>query len=130
AGVRVGRDDNAAEMEKDGERRMRLLQRSGEAATIERPAAPLPLTGTAQPAEDHAPAAQAVEDHALAAQAVEAQRGEGALPARLFINRTFAIYTAGSFISATGSWFQVVALGWLVVSVGGSHSGFLLGLVG
>lgn len=99
---------------------MRLLQRSGEAATIERPAAPLPLTGTARQAEDHAPTAQAVE----------AQRGEGALPARLFINRTFAIYTAGSFISATGSWFQVVALGWLVVSVGGRHSGFLLGLVG
>lgn len=50
--------------------------------------------------------------------------------ARLFINRNFAIYTAGSFVSATGSWFQVVALGWLVVSVGGSNSGFLLGLVG
>lgn len=49
---------------------------------------------------------------------------------RLFINRNFALYTAGSFASATGGWFQVVALGWLVVSVGGRQSGVLLGLVG
>ena len=50
--------------------------------------------------------------------------------ARVLINPNFALYTAGSFVSATGSWFQVVALGWLVVSIGGSQAGFLLGLVG
>jgi MFS family permease len=96
---------------------MRLLRSPEEAATIERPVAARSLPATAQPAAKHAAAEPVVE-------------AESALPVRLFINRNFAIYTAGSFISATGSWFQVVALGWLVVSVGGSHSGFLLGLVG
>jgi len=55
---------------------------------------------------------------------------EGSRLARLLINRDFAIFSGGAFISATGSWFQVVALGWLVVSVGGRNAGFLLGLVG
>ncbi|HZS90188.1 MAG TPA: MFS transporter [Chloroflexota bacterium] len=50
--------------------------------------------------------------------------------AGLFINRDFAVYTAGAFVSATGSWFQVVGLGWLVVSEGGRQAGFWLGLVG
>src|SRR5438105_3083207 len=34
----------------------------------------------------------------------------------------------GSFVSATGSWIQSVALGWLVLDLG--DSAFLLGLVG
>src|SRR5690349_2432680 len=77
-------------------------------------------------------------DHASTAPLQQIAGHEDAADAsrlvRLFINRNFAIYTAGSLVSATvsatGSWFQVVALGWLVVSVGGSNSAFLLGLVG
>ncbi|MHB0879119.1 MAG: MFS transporter [Anaerolineae bacterium] len=45
---------------------------------------------------------------------------------RLFINRNYALFMAGAFVSATGSWAQSVALGWLVLSLGNSE--FLLGL--
>ena len=99
---------------------MRLPWWSSDVTSLERPVGSMTLSGTARQAAERTPTEQAVV----------AERREGALPSRLLINRDFSIYTAGSFISATGSWFQVVALGWLVVSIGGRHSGFLLGLVG
>ncbi|MDQ3700273.1 MAG: MFS transporter [Chloroflexota bacterium] len=45
---------------------------------------------------------------------------------RLLINRNYALFMAGSFVSALGSWFQGVALGWLVLEL--SDSPFVLGL--
>ena len=45
---------------------------------------------------------------------------------RFFINRDYALFMLGSFISATGSWAQTVALGWIVLELG--NSTFLLGL--
>jgi len=42
------------------------------------------------------------------------------------INRNYALFMAGSFISALGSWFQAVAIGWLVLELSGSP--FVLGL--
>ncbi|NPV07639.1 MAG: MFS transporter [Anaerolineae bacterium] len=45
---------------------------------------------------------------------------------RAFINRNYALFMAGAFVSATGSWAQSVALGWLVLELGDSE--FLLGL--
>jgi MFS family permease len=44
------------------------------------------------------------------------------------LNRDFTVFTIGAFASATGSWIQTVALGWLVLEIG--DSAFLLGLVG
>jgi|DewCreStandDraft_2_1066082.scaffolds.fasta_scaffold00396_47 MFS family permease len=44
----------------------------------------------------------------------------------VFINRNYALFMAGSFVSATGSWFQAVAVGWLVLEL--SNSAFILGL--
>lgn len=76
-----------------------------------------PDPGAVPPVDEPAPAGHASE------------AGQPLL-ARVFINRNFAIYTAGSFVSATGGWFQVVALGWLAVTIGGRQAGFLLGLVG
>jgi MFS family permease len=46
----------------------------------------------------------------------------------LLINRNYTLFMVGSFVSATGSWIQSVALGWLVLDLG--DSAFLLGLVG
>jgi MFS family permease len=46
----------------------------------------------------------------------------------LLINRNYTLFMIGSFVSATGSWIQSVALGWLVLELG--DSAFLLGLVG
>ena len=45
---------------------------------------------------------------------------------RIFINRNYAIFMVGAFVSATGSWGQAVALSWLVLELGNSE--FLLGL--
>ena len=45
---------------------------------------------------------------------------------RFLINRDYALFMLGSFISATGSWAQAVALGWVVLELG--NSAFLLGL--
>jgi len=45
---------------------------------------------------------------------------------RVLINRNYALFMAGGFISATGSWGQSVALSWLVLELGNSE--FLLGL--
>jgi MFS family permease len=45
---------------------------------------------------------------------------------RVLINRNYALFMAGSFVSATGSWFQAVAVGWLVLEL--SNSAFVLGL--
>jgi MFS family permease len=45
-----------------------------------------------------------------------------------FINRNFTLFMIGSFVAATGSWSQAVALGWLVLELG--NSTFLLGLAG
>lgn len=45
---------------------------------------------------------------------------------RIFINRNYALFMAGAFVSATGSWGQSVALSWLVLELGNSE--FLLGL--
>jgi MFS family permease len=45
---------------------------------------------------------------------------------RVFINRNYALFMAGAFVSATGSWAQSVALGWVVLDLGDSE--FLLGL--
>lgn len=45
---------------------------------------------------------------------------------RLLINRNYALFMAGSFVSALGSWFQGVALGWMVLEL--SDSPFVLGL--
>ncbi len=46
------------------------------------------------------------------------------LPQRLwrqvFITRNYALFMAGSFVSALGSWFQGVAIGWLVLELTGS----------
>jgi MFS family permease len=42
------------------------------------------------------------------------------------INRNYTLFMAGSFISAMGSWFQAVAIGWLVLEL--SNSTFVLGL--
>ena len=44
----------------------------------------------------------------------------------ILINRNYALFTAGSFVSAFGSWLQQVAIGWLVLELGNSE--FLLGL--
>ncbi len=41
------------------------------------------------------------------------------------VNRNFALFLGGSFITAMGSWFQSVAIGWLVLELG--NSTFLLG---
>jgi MFS family permease len=46
--------------------------------------------------------------------------------ARAFVNRNYALFMAGAFVSATGSWAQSVAVGWLVLDLG--NSTFLLGL--
>jgi hypothetical protein len=45
---------------------------------------------------------------------------------RLLINRNFALFSAGSFFSALGSWFLTVAVGWLVFDL--TDSAFVLGL--
>jgi MFS family permease len=50
--------------------------------------------------------------------------GEGI--SRALINRNYALFMAGSFVSATGTWAQAVAIGWLVLDLG--NSTFLLGL--
>jgi MFS family permease len=42
------------------------------------------------------------------------------------INRNYTLFMAGSFVSALGSWFQAVAIGWLVLELSGSP--FILGL--
>jgi MFS family permease len=50
----------------------------------------------------------------------------GGLVSRALINRNYALFMAGSFVSATGMWAQAVAIGWLVLDLG--NSTFLLGL--
>jgi MFS family permease len=45
---------------------------------------------------------------------------------RALINRNYALFMAGSFVSATGMWAQAVAIGWIVLDLG--NSTFLLGL--
>ncbi len=45
---------------------------------------------------------------------------------RLLINRNFALFSAGSFVGAMGSWFQSVAIGWLVLEL--TNSSFMLGM--
>jgi MFS family permease len=45
---------------------------------------------------------------------------------RMLINRNYSLFMAGSFVSALGSWFQGVAIGWLVLEL--SDSSFALGL--
>ena len=50
----------------------------------------------------------------------------GSSLARALINRNYALFMAGAFVSATGSWAQSVAVGWLVLDLG--NSTFLLGL--
>lgn len=39
----------------------------------------------------------------------------------LFINRDYALFMGGSFISATGNWLLAVAIGWLVWEIGRSE---------
>jgi MFS family permease len=39
---------------------------------------------------------------------------------RVLINRNYALFMAGSFVSAMGSWFQAVAFGWIVLELTGS----------
>ena len=46
--------------------------------------------------------------------------------AQLLINRNYALFLSGAFVSALGVWMQTVALGWLVLEL--SNSAFLLGL--
>jgi hypothetical protein len=46
----------------------------------------------------------------------------------IFINRNYTLFIAGSFVGATGSWIQGVAMGWLALELG--NSAFVLGLVG
>ncbi len=43
-------------------------------------------------------------------------------------NRNYALFMAGAFVTALGSWMQSVALGWTVLQLG--NSAFLLGLLG
>jgi len=45
-------------------------------------------------------------------------KGKGGLLARFFINRNYALFMAGAFVSAPGSWAQAVALSWLVLELG------------
>ncbi len=45
---------------------------------------------------------------------------------RLLINRNYALFMGGSFLSALGGWVQAVAIGWLVFDLTGSP--FILGL--
>ncbi|CAA9235802.1 MAG: hypothetical protein AVDCRST_MAG77-1256 [uncultured Chloroflexi bacterium] len=45
---------------------------------------------------------------------------------RVLINRDYALFMAGSFVSAMGSWFQAVAIGWIVLEL--TDSPFVLGL--
>lgn len=45
---------------------------------------------------------------------------------RFLINRNYALFMGGSFVSALGSWFQNIAIGWLVLEL--SDSTFMLGL--
>ena len=57
--------------------------------------------------------------------------GSAAVPgarllARLLINRNYALFMGGSFLSALGGWVQAVAIGWLVYDLTGSP--FILGL--
>jgi MFS family permease len=62
-------------------------------------------------------------------RAVEAGPRERTLQARsIFINRNYGLFMAGSFVGATGSWIQGVAMGWLALELG--NSAFVLGLVG
>ena len=44
----------------------------------------------------------------------------------IFINRNYGLFMGGSFISATGSWFLTVTIGWLLWELGKSE--FLLGV--
>ena len=57
-----------------------------------------------------------------------AARARSSRARALLINRNYTLFMIGSFVSATASWIQSVALGWLVLDLG--HSAFLLGLVG
>ena len=43
-------------------------------------------------------------------------------------NRNYALFLAGAFVTALGSWVQGVALGWTLLQLG--NSAFLLGLLG
>jgi MFS family permease len=45
---------------------------------------------------------------------------------RVIINRNYGLFMGGSFVSAMGSWFQTVAIGWVVLELTGSP--FYLGL--
>lgn len=44
----------------------------------------------------------------------------------VLINRNYALFMGGSFVSATGSWFLTVTIGWLIWDIGKSE--FLLGV--
>ncbi len=46
--------------------------------------------------------------------------------ASMLVNRNFGLFLSGSFVTAMGSWFQSVAIGWLVLELG--NSTFLLGV--
>ncbi len=46
---------------------------------------------------------------------------------KVYINRNHALFMGGTFVSATGGWFQSVAIGWLVLDLTGSPAA--LGLV-
>ena len=69
-------------------------------------------------------------DGRLAVGGIRSPRGRAAsvgdFLSRALINRNYALFMAGSFVSATGSWAQAVAIGWIVLDLG--NSTFLLGL--
>jgi MFS family permease len=45
---------------------------------------------------------------------------------KALVNRNFTLFLGGSFVTALGSWFQSVAIGWLILEL--ENSSFLLGL--
>lgn len=81
-----------------------------------------PLAG-AEAARDASRAASDVRvAHRFVDRIAEARAGLG----RFFINRDYTLFMIGAFVSATGSWAQSVAIGWLVLDLG--NSTFLLGV--
>ncbi len=99
--------------------------------TLSKPS-PTPDLGPDLAADGAVPAARPRRD-GRARLAVGTGRGKsgrtaavGDFLSRALINRNYALFMAGSFVSATGSWAQAVAIGWLVLELG--NSDFLLGL--
>ena len=66
-------------------------------------------------------------DEAASAAGPNTRSRSSRSPLRALRNRDFALYWSGLLISATGSWMQIVAQGWLVFGL--THSKLYLGIV-